>query len=65
MDEIQEFIRSLRHHRLTSRQRKTLRGQALAGNLPAAKAGLHRIVKKGYQHGYSNVTGGKTRTGGI
>jgi len=65
MDEIQEFIRSLRYYRLTSQQRKTLRGQALAGNLPAAKAGLCRIVKKGYQHGHSNVTGGKTRTGGI
>jgi len=65
MDEIQEFIRFLRYHRLTSQQRKTLRGQALAGNLPAAKAGLHRIMKKGYQHGHSNVTGGKTRTGGI
>lgn len=65
MDEIQEFIRSLRYHRLTSQQRKTLRGQALAGNLPAAKAGLHRIMKKGYQHGHSNAAGCKTRTGGI
>lgn len=65
MDEIQEFIRSLRYHRLTSQQRKTLRGQALAGNLPAAKAGLRRIVSKGYQHGHSNTAGGKTRTGGI
>jgi hypothetical protein len=65
MDEIQEFIRSLRYYRLTSQHRKTLRGQALAGNLPAAKAGLHRIVKKGHQHGYSNTAGGKTRTGGI
>ena len=65
MDEIQAFIHSLRHYRLTTQQRKTLRGQALAGNLSAAKAGLHRIVKKGYQHGHSNVTGAKTRTGGI
>jgi len=65
MDKTQEFIRSLRYYRLTSQQRKTLRGQALAGNLPAAKAGLHRIVKRGYQHDYSNTAGCKTRTGGI
>jgi hypothetical protein len=65
MDKTQEFIRSLRYYRLTSQQRKTLRGQALAGKLPAAKAGLHRIVKKGYQNGHSNTAGDETRTGGI
>ncbi len=65
MDEVQEFVRSLRYYRLTSQQRKTLRGQALAGNLPAAKVGLHRIVKRGYQHGHSNAAGDETRTGGI
>ena len=47
MDEVQSFIRSLRYHRLTSQQRKTLRGQALSGNLTGAKAGLQRIVQKG------------------
>lgn len=31
MDEAQAFIHSLRYHHLTSQQRKTLRGQALAG----------------------------------
>jgi len=62
MDEVQVFIRSLRYYRLTSQQRKTLRGQALAGNLPAAKAGLHRIMKKGYQYGHSNTAGDETRT---
>ena len=46
MDEVQAFIQSLRYHRLTSQQRKTLRGQALAGNLPAAQAGLREIVPK-------------------
>ena len=65
MDEMQEFLRALKYHRLTSQQRKTLRGQALAGNLPAAKAGLHRIVKRGFQHDYSNAAGDETRTGGI
>jgi hypothetical protein len=57
MDEIQAFIHSLKYHRLTSQQRKTLRGQALAGNLPAARAGLLKIVSRGVQHGHSNAVG--------
>ena len=57
MDEVQEFIRALKYHRLTSQQRKTLRGQALAGNLIAAQAGLRRIVSKGKQDGHSNAAG--------
>ena len=47
MEEIQRFIRSLRYYRLTSQQRKTLRGQALSGNLAGAKAGLQKITRKG------------------
>jgi hypothetical protein len=42
---------------LTSQQRKTLRGQALAGNLPAAQAGLRKIVSKGKQNGHSITAG--------
>jgi hypothetical protein len=57
MEEIKEFLRTLKYHRLTSQQRKTLRGQALAGNLPAAQAGLRKIVAKGNHHGYSNAAG--------
>ncbi len=57
MDEIQAFIRALKYHHLTSQQRKTLRGQALAGNLPAAQAGLRKIELKGTQHGHSNAAG--------
>jgi hypothetical protein len=57
MDDVQAFIRALKYHRLTSQQRKSLRGQALAGNLPAAQTGLRKIVSKGTQHGYSNVAG--------
>lgn len=55
MDETQRFIRCLRFYRLTSQQRKTLRGQALAGNLAGAKAGLQKIVRKGYAHGKQNL----------
>jgi hypothetical protein len=57
MDEVQAFIHSLKYHRLTSQQRKTLRGQALAGNLMAAQAGLRKIESKGAQHGHSNAAG--------
>ena len=57
MDEVQEFIRALKYHRLTSQQRKTLRGQALAGNLPAAQVGLRRIVSKGKHDDHSNTAG--------
>ena len=42
MDEIQAFIRALKHHRLTS-QRKTLRGQPRAGDLAGAKSGSQRF----------------------
>ena len=57
MDEVQAFIHSLRYYRLTSQQRKTLRGQALAGNLQAARAGLQKVVSKGINHGHSNTAG--------
>jgi hypothetical protein len=57
MDEIQAFIHSLKYHRLTSQQRKTLRGQALAGNLTAARVGLQKIVMRGNEHGHSNAAG--------
>ena len=57
MDEVQAFIRALKYHRLTNQQRKTLRGQALAGNLTAAQVGLRKIVSKGIQHGHSIVAG--------
>ena len=36
---------------------RALRGQALAGNLPAAQAGLRKIVSKGKKDGHSNAVG--------
>ena len=57
MDEVQAFIRALKYHHLTSQQRKTLRGQALAGNLIAAQAGLRKIVSRGINHDHSNAAG--------
>ena len=57
MNEVQAFIRTVKYHRLTSQQRKTLRGQALAGNLSAAQAGLRKMESKGVQHGHTNAAG--------
>ena len=53
MDEVQAFIRALKYHRLPSQQRKTLRGQALAGNLVAARKGLKRFINAGEKGMYN------------
>ena len=44
--DIDRFIRSLRHYRLTKQQIKTLRGQALNGDLAGAQKGLMKEVAK-------------------
>jgi hypothetical protein len=46
--EINRFIKSLRAYtnRLSRQQLKTLRGQALAGDISGAKKGLERICRK-------------------
>lgn len=42
--EIDSFIRSLKQYRLTKQQIKTLRGQALSGDLAGAQKGLKKAV---------------------
>jgi hypothetical protein len=46
--EINRFIKSLRAYtdRLSRQQIKTLRGQALVGDITGAKKGLERICRK-------------------
>jgi len=44
--QIECFIRSLNHFGLTKQQIKTLRGQALTGDLIGAQKGLGRMVTK-------------------
>jgi hypothetical protein len=57
IQEIDRFIGSLKHYRLTIQQIKTLRGQALAGDLYGARKGLQQILKKrGHTYGHSNFT---------
>ena len=46
IQEIDRFIGSLRHYRLTKQQIKTIRGQALAGDLAGAQKGLMKVVAK-------------------
>lgn len=44
--EVDRFLKSLKYYRLTVAQRKTLRGQVLAGDLAGARRGLAQILKK-------------------
>lgn len=46
IQEIDRFIGSLKHYQLTKQQIKTLRGQALAGDLVGAQKGLKKAVVK-------------------
>lgn len=41
---MKEFLVALKRAQITSQQRKTLRGQALAGDLEGAKRGLQRLL---------------------
>ena len=44
MLEVSKFIRLLNKYTLTKQQRKTLRGQAINGNLEGAKKGLEKLT---------------------
>ena len=44
-NDIYKFIRGLRKYDLTKQQRKTLRGQALSGDLIGAKKGLEKLSR--------------------
>lgn len=42
---LQTFVSQLRNHNLTKQQIKTLRGQAINGDLVGAKKGLERLTE--------------------
>lgn len=44
--EIDVFIRSLKNLPLTRQQKRTLKGQAIAGDLDGAAKGLDKIIKQ-------------------
>lgn len=46
LTETETFIRMLAKYNLTTQQKKTLKGQAIAGDLEGAQKGLNRILKK-------------------
>ena len=45
------FIESLKFYELTAQQRKTLRGQAIAGDLEGAQKGLQTILDRRENNG--------------
>lgn len=44
--EIDMFIRSLKNLPLTRQQKRTLKGQAIAGDIEGAKRGLSKVIKQ-------------------
>ena len=44
MLEVSKFIRSLTKYKLSKQQKRTLRGQALSGDLEGAKKGLEKLT---------------------
>jgi len=44
--QVTAFIKSLKDSNLTRQQIKTLRGQALSGDVDGAKRGLEKILKR-------------------
>lgn len=51
MRETDRFIEALKFYELTSQQRKTLRGQAIAGDLEGAQKGLQTILDRRENNG--------------
>ena len=49
--ETDRFIESLKFYELTSQQRKTLRGQVIAGDLEGAQKGLQTILDRRENNG--------------
>ena len=49
--ETDRFIESLKFYELTAQQRKTLRGQAIAGDLEGAQKGLQTILDRRENNG--------------
>ena len=52
---INRFVKSLKayHGQLTKQQLKTLRGQALCGDIGDAQKGLEKLLKRTVYDGYS------------
>ena len=43
--EVSKFIRLLKKYKLSKQQRKTLKGQAISGDLEGAKKGLAKLLE--------------------
>jgi hypothetical protein len=44
-NELTKFIIAIKYSRLTAQQKRTLKGQALAGDLKGAQRGLQRLTE--------------------
>ena len=49
--ELGAFLATLKYSRLTHQQRRTLRGQALAGDLKGAQKGLQKLTEANNKNG--------------
>lgn len=51
--ELKDFIRNLKHNKrqLTLQQYRTIKGQALSGDIDGAKKGLCKIIKRRHLDG--------------
>lgn len=48
--EVNRFIKSLKSARLTAQQKRTLKGQALAGDLEGAQKGMEALLRRQQQN---------------
>ena len=49
--ELGAFIKALKRSRLTAQQRRTLKGQAIAGDLKGAQKGFQRLTEANNKNG--------------
>lgn len=52
--EASKFIRLLNKYELSKQQKKTLKGQAINGNLKGAKKGLEKLTTVKYEREHKN-----------
>ncbi len=53
--EINKFIKRLKTYELPKQQFKTLKGQAVAGDISGARKGLEKILKRMENHNNGNT----------
>lgn len=49
-EEVNRFIKSLKRTQLTAQQKRTLKGQAIAGDLKGAQKGMEALLRRQQQN---------------